>query len=169
MGHVSWSMMSGGDKPLKICLLKVTTETYRTFSFMVFLAFVIYARFQKLKSFWLSFLWFLARGCPAFCLGQEESCWQLFGLCDLFGGVCEEHMPMFTSLLRPQEADSPKKCSKALPFALILICYRGGGSEQQGSPCPLAVGPLALCHLAPVWQWKNCPSVCISWSLSQPQ
>lgn len=102
--------------------------------------FAIYGRFQNLKSLWLFFPCLLVRVCPAFCLGEEESCW----LCDLFGKVCEEYMPMYTSLLGPQEASSPKKHSKALTFALIFKYYWGGESEQQGSPCPPGSGVLGL-------------------------
>lgn len=126
------------------CLLKITTETSRTFSFTVCLAFAIYARFQKLKSFWLFFPCFLARVCPAFCLGQEEGCWQLLGLCDLFGNVCEEHMPCTPLSSGHRKQAAPKKHYKALPFTLIFKYYWGGGSEQQGSPCPVGSGVLGL-------------------------
>lgn len=131
------------------CLLKVTTETFRTFSFTVSLAFAIYARLQKLKSFWLFFLCFLARVCPAFCLGQGEICWQLFGLCDLFGNGCEEHLPMNTSLLGPQEAGRPKKPSKALPFTVIFKYYWGGEVAAR-QPLP---------------PWQGGPWPCVAWIL----
>lgn len=124
------------------CLFKVTTESSRTSFFKVSLASAIYARFQKLKSFWLFFLWFMARVCPAFCLGQEESCWQLFGLCDFFGDVCEEHVSMYTSFLRPQEA-APKNAAKLFLFSSLNIIEEAEVSSKAAL-VPSAMGSRAL-------------------------
>lgn len=150
-------------------LLKVTTETPWTFFSGESVAFAISAGFQMFESFWLCCLWFMARRCPAFCLGQEESGWQLLGLCDLFGDVCEGCVPTYTSLLegcRKRPAQKMQQSSSLCPHPDIVSRRRVSApprwweAEQRS---------LAWWHLDPVLWWKNGTSLCLSWSLARLQ
>lgn len=126
-------------------LLQVTTETSWTFFFGVSVAFAIYARFQMFTSFWLCCLWFMARVCPTFCLGQEESGWQLFGLRDLFGDVCEGRVPMYTFLPEGcRKRDTWKNATKLFPLPSSLNSVKEGGVSSEVALAPSAVGSRAL-------------------------
>lgn len=133
-------------------LIKVTTETSWTFFFGVSVAFAVYARFQMFKSFWLCCLWFTARVCPTFCLGQEESSWQLFGLRDLFGDICEGHVPMYSSILEGHRKRAAwKNVAELFPLPSSLNSIKEGGVSSEAALAPLAVGSrtLVLGLLAP--------------------
>ena len=126
-------------------LPKITTETFWIFFFGVSVAFAVYARFQMFKSFWLCCLWFMARVCPTFCLGQEESGWQLFGLRDLFGDVWEGRVPMYTPLLEGRRKRAAQKnATKLFTLPSSLNSIKEGGVSSEAALTPSEVGSRAL-------------------------